>query len=164
MKLKAHGIEADLLPGWEGRISVRRAPLMSDANLDASRAGRAPELTQPVVHLANFPLPERRGDFGSGAVDQMGSGHVLVVLFEYGAESVGQALFRRQGLPRRLRPDMFSGSALQRTVPGQAGTQVFFTEAERTFCLYVVLGRHREAAQLVPLANRTLTATRISRR
>ena len=25
MKLQAHGIEADLLPGWEGRISVRRA-------------------------------------------------------------------------------------------------------------------------------------------
>ena len=63
------------------------------------------EVPKPVVHLANFPLPEHRGDFGSGAVDRMGSGHVLLVLFEYGPESVGQALFQRQGLPTRLRPD-----------------------------------------------------------
>ena len=115
------------------------------------------------MHLANFPLPEQRGDFGSGAVDLMGTGHLLIVLFEYGPESVGQALFRRQGMPDRLRPAMFSGSALQRTIPGQAGAQVFFTEAERAFCLYVVLGRHREATKLVPLANRALSATRILR-
>ena len=95
------------------------------------------------MHLANFALPEQRGDFGSGAVDVMRSGDVLVVLFEYGPESIGQALFRRRGVPRNLRPDMFSGSALQRTVPGQAGTQIFFTEADRAFCLYVVLGKHQ---------------------
>jgi hypothetical protein len=161
MKLKAHGIEADLQVGWEGRISVRRAPVLAG---DAPRTGAAAEDTHPVVHLANFALPEQRGDFGSGAVDLMGSGHALVVLFEYGPESVGQALFRRRGVPNRLRPDMFSGSALQKTVPGQAGAQVFFTEADRPFCLYVVLGRQREASRLVPAVNRTLSATRISRR
>lgn len=161
MKLKAHGIESDLHPGWEGRISVRPAPVATDAS---RRLGAPGEQTHPVVHLANFALPEARGDFGSGAVDLMGSGHVLVVLFEYGAESVGQALFRRTGLPSDLRPDMFSGSALQKTLPGQAGVQVFFTDAGRPFCLYVVLGRHSEAVRLVPLANRTLSATRISPR
>jgi len=160
MKLSAHGIETDLPPGWEGRITLRKAPDGSDR-----AKGTRGEQPNPVTHLANFALPEDRGDFGSGAVDVMGSGHVLVVLFEYGPESVGQALFRRrQGLPTRLRPDMFSGSALQRTVPDQAGAQVFFTAADRAFCLYVVLGRHREASQLVPLANRTLQATRISHR
>ncbi len=164
MKLHAHGIEADLLPGWEGRISVRRAPVAVAARTPMTQSVVAPEQTHPVVHLANFPLPEQRGDFGSGAVDLMGSGHLLVVLFEYGRESVGQALFRRHGLPTRLRADMFSGSALQRTVAGQAGAQVFFTEAERAFCLYVVLGRQREATTLVASANRALSATRISPR
>lgn len=161
MKLDSHGIQTDLQPGWEGRISVRPAPLPVDAS---RRRGAPGEQTHPVVHLANFPLPEQRGDFGSGAVDVMGSGHVLVVLFEYGPESVGQPLFARLGLPNRLRPEMFSRSALQRTLPGQAGVQVFFTDADRAFCLYVVLGRQSEAVGLVPLANRTLSATRISPR
>ncbi len=170
MKLNAHGIEVDLPAGWEGRISVRRAPVTvaartsSTSSTSSTRSVVATEQTHPVVHLANFPLPEQRGDFGSGAVDMMGSGHLLLVMFEYGSESVGQALFRRRGLPTQLRPDMFSGSALQHTVPGQAGTQVFFTAAERAFCLYVVLGRQREATTLVPLANRALSATRISPR
>jgi hypothetical protein len=178
MKLSAHGIETELLAGWEGRISVRRPSVAvpsvavpsvavssdASANRAMDRATAPAAQTHPVVHLANFALPEQRGDFGSGAVDRMGSGHALVVLFEYGPESVGQALFRRQGLPARLRPDMFSGSALQRTIPGQAGAQVFFTEADRAFCLYVVLGRHRDAPTLVPTVNRTLSATRISRR
>ncbi len=161
MKLEAHGIEVELPPGWEGRISVRRPPTSADPDRAKGTPG---EQTHPVVHLANFALPEVRGDFGSGAVDVMGSGHVLVVLFEYGAESVGQPLFSRRGLPNRLRPEMFSGSALQKTLPGQAGAQVFFTEAERAFCLYAVLGRQDEASRLVPLANRTLSATRISHR
>jgi len=164
MKLIAHGIEADLLAGWEGRISVRRVPVSVHASTRMSDTTAATEQTHPVMHLANFPLPEQRGDFGSGAVDLMGSGHVLVVLFEYGPESVDQPLFRRRGLPTRLRPDMFSGSALQRTIAGQAGAQAFFTEAGRAFCLYVVLGRQREATPLVALANRSLSATRISRR
>ncbi|MCU1354114.1 MAG: hypothetical protein JWM05_3323 [Acidimicrobiales bacterium] len=159
MKVSSHGIETDLPPGWEGRISLRRAPDGHDRAL-----GSAGEVPNPVVHLANFPLPEQRGDFGSGAVDVMGSGDVLVVLFEYGPESVGQALFDRQGIPTALRPAMFSGSALQRTLPSQAGCQVFFTTAGRAFCCYVVLGRHDEAARLVPKANTTLRATRIGPR
>lgn len=164
MKLSAHGIETELPAGWEGRISVRRAPVAGTTAASADRAAAPAAQTHPVVHLANFALPEQRGDFGSGAVDRMGRGHALVVLFEYGPESVGQALFRRQGLPARLRPDMFSGSALQRTIPGQAGAQIFLTDADRAFCLYVVLGRHRDAGTLLPTVNRTLSATRISRR
>lgn len=169
MKLRAHGIETDLPAGWEGRISLRHAPLLAGAgparSFSTGRADSAAgELTHPVAHLANFALPQQRGDFGSGAVDLMGSGHVLVVLFEYGPESVGQALFRRRGVPDQLRPAMFSPSALQRTLPEQAGAQVFFSEAGRAFCLYVVLGRQREATRLVPMANRALSGTRISPR
>ena len=159
MKVASHGIETDLPPGWEGRISLRRAPDGRDRGL-----GHVGEVPNPVAHLANFPLPEDRGDFGSGAVDLMGSGDVLVVLFEYGPESVGTALFARDGLPTALQPGMFSASSLQRTMAGQAGCQVFFTTAGRAFCCYVVLGRQSEAARLVPLANATLRATTIGPR
>ena len=129
MKLQSHGIETDLPPGWEGRIGIRQRPTEATRSI-----GEVGEQTNPVVHLANFALPEQRGDFGSGAVDLMGADDVLVVLFEYGPECAGTPLFQRQGLPTSLTPAMFSGSALQKTISGQAGCQIFFTEAGRAFC------------------------------
>ena len=161
MRLSAHGITTDLPFGWEGRITKRAAP-GSQFDADEGR-GHPGEATFPVVHLANFALPELRGDFGSGAVDVMGPSHVLVTLFEYGPESVGQALFASRGIPR-LSPRMFDRAALQRTLPGQAGCQRFFTQTGRAFCLYVVLGRHTEASALVAKANATLSATTIGTR
>ncbi len=163
MKLQSHGIETDLPPGWEGRISLRTPPgagARTAAEAEPGPLGTAGEVPHPVVHLANFALPEQRGDFGSGAVDLMTEANVLVVLFEYGPESVGTALFKAKGVPT-LRPDMFSASALQRTLPGQAGCQVFFTTADRAFCCYTVLGRQAAANRVLPQANATLSATRI---
>lgn len=159
MKLSAHGIETDLPPGWEGRIALKSAP--TGAKVAVGHAG---ETMHPVVHLANFALPEQRGDFGSGAVDLMGADHALVVLFEYGPECVGTPLFARKGLPTRLTPGMFSASALQRTIAGQAGCQVFFSTADRAFCLYAVLGRQSAATRVLPGVNATLAATRIGSR
>jgi hypothetical protein len=108
-----------------------------------ARAAAAP--APPVVHLATFPLPADRGDFGSGAVERMRARDSFVALLEYGPEEVGAALFAHQGLPRRLDPRVFSPRGLQRQVEGQAGWQFFFTEAGRPFCLYVVLGDHQDA-------------------
>lgn len=167
MKLQAHGIETDLPGGWEGRIALRTPPgLQTRSSADAAPGpdGTAGERPNPVVHLANFALPELRGDFGSGAVDVMTEENVLVVLFEYGPESVGTALFSRRGMPTNLTPGMFSASALQRTLPGQAGCQVFFTVENRAFCCYTVLGRQAAASRVLPQANATLAATRISPR
>lgn len=161
MRLSAYGITTDLPPGWEGRITRRTRPVRTGGR--SSSIGTEGEVPAPVVHLANFALPEQRGDFGSGAVDLMGSGDVFITLFEYGPESVGRALFARRGIPV-LAPKMFEPSALQRTIRGQAGCQRFFTEAGRPFCAYVVLGRHAEATTLVPAANTTLRATRIGSR
>ncbi len=165
MKLQAHGIETDLPPGWEGRIALRNPPGKGTRAVgDTTPTGANGEIPNPVVHLGNFALPEDRGDFGSGAVDIMGDDNVLVVLFEYGPESVGKALFKRQGVPTNLTPNMFSASALQRTLPGQAGAQVFFTVENRAFCCYTVLGRQASASRVLPQANATLAATRIARR
>lgn len=161
MKLTAYGITTDLPPGWEGRISRRQAPTTPDGR--TGERGTPGEAPQPVAHLANFVLPEDRGDFGSGAVDVMGTGHVFLALFEYGPESLGQPLFAPQGIPE-LRPNMFSATSLQRVIQGQAGCQRFFTVNNRPFCLYAVLGRQSEAPVLAPAANLTLRATRIDPR
>jgi len=156
MKLQAHGIETELPAGWEGRIALRTQPTAATRSI-----GDPAERTNPIVHLANFALPEQRGDFGSGAVDLMSEPHVLVVLFEYGPECANTALFSRQGMPKKLTPTMFSGAALQRTLPGQAGCQIFFTEGNRAFCLYTVLGGQSAATRVLPQANATLAGTRI---
>jgi hypothetical protein len=162
MKLAAHDIETDLPAGWEGRITRRSEP-PGVAGAVAAR-GAPGERTHPVVHLANFALPEHRGDYGSGAVDVMTGQDILIVLFEFGPEAVGQPLFARHGLPRALTPARFSPNALQRTRPGQVGRQIFFTEQGRAFSLYVVLGSREAAPVLTPKANRVLRATTIGPR
>jgi hypothetical protein len=165
MKLQSHGIETDLPAGWEGRIGLRTQPAPDARGLgEVSAIGDSSEVPHPIVHLANFALPEQRGDFGSGAVDLMGAEDVLVVLFEYGPECANTALFERRGIPKNLTPAMFSSSALQRTLPGQAGCQIFFTENDRAFCSYTVLGRQSSARRVLPQANDALSRTRIAPR
>jgi hypothetical protein len=181
--LSGWGISTELPEGWEGRISLRVTPTGTthdEASAEAPSTRRtlralagssAPgavgwpgEIPNPVVHLANFALPPGRGDFGSGATDRMTEANALIVLFEYGPESVGQPLFASQGLPRTLRPHHFRSNALQRQIPGQVGFQHFFTEAGRAFTLFVVLGSTRHAPTLTASCNRTLANTRISSR
>jgi hypothetical protein len=178
MDLNGYGITTTLQPGWEGRIMKRSEPQVGQADGpmpsavapddEAAGAGAAaadrrgwPERTYPVVHLANFGIPDDRGDFGSGAVELMKSDDLFITLFEYGPECVGQALFATQGLPRELRPDQFSPNALQRTITGQSGLQIFFTEAGRAFCLFIALGSHENRAALVKKANAALATITI---
>jgi hypothetical protein len=146
--LRAHGIEAPLPSGFEGRIFVR------------GTIGR--EVTYPVAHFATFALPADVGDFGSGAVTLMGPNDIFASLFEYGPESVGTALFSRQGMPRALTTGDFRPTVLRRGLGGQSGTQWFFTEAGRPFTLYVVLGSHLRRGALVPRANDLIGAVAIS--
>ena len=68
--MHAHGIGADLPPGFEGRIFTRQ--------------GSGIEVANPVAQFATFPLPDDVGDFGGGAVNLMGNDDIFVVLFEYG--------------------------------------------------------------------------------
>src|SRR5262249_25074044 len=84
-RLAAHGVAVDVPRGWEGRI-LRRT------------AANPAEQSRTVMHVASFPLPEARGDFGVGVTELMRSGDVFVSLFEYGPESLGQPLFAAQGV------------------------------------------------------------------
>ena len=141
---------------WEGEI-FNRAP---DATDGRSLAVAEEEVARNVIHLANFALPAERGDFGSGAVELMSTGALLVILFEHGPESVDTPLFARKGVPQ-LTADEFHPQQMQRTLMGQSGRQIFFNEAGRAFCLYVVLGSHRQREVLVPLVNEVLRTLEI---
>jgi hypothetical protein len=140
--LRAHGIAATLPDRFEGRIFLR--------------APGAGERAYPVAHFATFPLPVDVADFGGGAVTLMGPDDIFAVLFEYGPESVGTALFARQGMQRSLGELDFRPTLLRRGLGGQSGTQWFFTEAGRPFTFYAVLGSHARRGVLVPEVNSLL--------
>lgn len=144
-RLEKAGIGVELPGGWEGSISGGDFALLADG-------ARQPT----VMHLASFPLPAERGSFGSGAVELMGNLDVLIVLFEYGPDSVGTALFAQEGIPRNLLARQFDRNALQRPLPGQSGLQQFFTHKGRAFCLYVVLGSHVDRQDVIPQLNAVL--------
>ncbi|MDH3707964.1 MAG: hypothetical protein OES57_18005 [Acidimicrobiia bacterium] len=150
--IESFGLAVELPAGWDGVI-FRRDPD------PAERA--AGGVDNPVLHAANFSLPASRGDFGSGAVEIMGRGGVLVCLVEYNRESAGSALFAREGLPRSVDPDDFATHTLQRPQAGQGGLQVFFHEGDRAFCLYVVIGSHRRRRVLTPVVNELLRGLRV---
>lgn len=162
MRIEGHGIAVELPDGWEG--SIDRRPEENETGAARSSVGggasRA-EAEHPVTHLANFPLPNGRGDFGSGAVESMTSTDVLVCIIEYGSEDVGTPLFSQEGVPT-LTPAQFSPSTMQRTIEGMSGTQAFFSESGRAFCLYAVLGSHRDRVALVPVVNDLLRTLQIA--
>jgi hypothetical protein len=137
-RIAMDGISVAVPPGWDARIYRRSVT--------------AGEPTHPVLHGANFGLPEARGDYGSGAVESMGSADVLVALLEFAPRDAGSALFGHGGLPEALDPAAFSTSSLQRALPGQAGMQLFLNQSGRAFCLYVVLGSSAGRSRLVPEA------------
>ena len=147
-QLAAHGLAVGLPAGWEGRIQRRPAVAASGD-------------THAVVHLANFPLPERRDDFGGGVTPGMRSPDVFVTLFEYGPEARGTPLFAAQGIPR-VNAAMFSSKRLQRPLPGQLGCQRFFTVGDRNFCLYVVAGSRAHLPRIIAEVNTVLARVQVA--
>ena len=147
--IDAYGIAASLPGGFEARIFVRP----SSGN----------EIARPVAQFATFAMPAAVGDFGGGAVTLMGPDDIFCTLFEYGPEALGTPLFRRSGMPRSLGPADFLPYVLRRGLGGQSGTQWFFTESDRPFTLYVVLGSHARRATLVPRVNLLLEGLVVAR-
>ena len=145
--IQAHGIAANLPSGFEGRIFVRAVPSGTP---------------YAVAQFATFPLPDDVGDFGGGAVNLMGPGDVYATLFEYGPESLGKRLFAQQGMPTGFSPNDFSPMTLRRGLGGQSGTQRFFTEADRPFSFYAVLGSHVLRNSLAPKVNTLLSSMALS--
>lgn len=158
--LSAHGVRVGVPSGWEAELGV----LDEEPEAMAARALTAASAASPrvLLHLANFALPAERGDYGSGAVELMDGGSVLIVVMEFDTASASTALFATEGVPRDLHPDDFSTVGLQRALPNQCGTQRFFHIGDRAFCLYVVLGSNRARAVLTTEANRLLAGLEIA--
>ena len=156
MRISAYGLAVNLPSGWEARI--RRHPLALRPAGDGFRS-------HPVLHAADFALPEERGDFGSGAVETMRPSQAFIALIEYDTSSAGTALFSSPvAVPLQVGAEDFSPQQLQRTIRGQAGTQRFFVDAGRAFCLYVVLGSMANRQHAVPRVNAILSAIEIGPR
>ena len=137
MKLNGHGLGIDLPPGWEGKIYRR-------------------EGGHSALHTGTFALPTDDGDFGTKAIVAMPDDGVFVALLEYDPQLAGVGLFGTVGRPGTIRSADATPRGLHRAVRGRAGLQRFFTEGDRAFCLYVVMGRTTGARQHVDHANSIL--------
>lgn len=168
--LTGHGFSVTLPAPWEGRIYRRPTPTTAYAPDNSTArtlagpsdpaAGWPGDLPRAVVHLGNFPLPADRGDYGSGAVEQMTGADTFISLVEFGPECLGTALYSATGLPR-ITPDRFDPNGLQRRIEGQAGCQSFFTAQHRPLCLYVVIGSYRDAAARTAQINQVLDGIKV---
>lgn len=147
--VQGHGLRVLLPARWEARLFLRERPdTLAMPGAHPAAYGWEDESPNPVLHLANFALPPGRGDFGTGAVETMTPENAFVSLVEYDAEEAGRPLFEHRGVPRPSVRE-FASNQLQRRLPGQLGSQTFFTHNGRPFCLYVVLGSRRHAGALV---------------
>jgi hypothetical protein len=141
MRLAHQGLAVVTPRGWDARIFRRQAT-----------GNETGEITLPILHAADFPLPAVRGDYGSGAVEIMGPNHVFLSLVEFDTAEARSPLFNR-ARPSRITTGEFGPDRLQRVLPGQGGAQFFFSERGRPFCLYVVIGSFTGRDALVPRAN-----------
>ena len=70
-KLAAFGLTLRTPDGWDGEIYLPRdapAALLGTEAMATAEATAAVAASQPVpiLHVANFPLPMQRGDYGGG--------------------------------------------------------------------------------------------------
>jgi hypothetical protein len=158
-----YGLKADAPRGWH--VAVTRRPGATPVAPDARARGTVDDqdVTRPVLHACTRPLPEVRGDFGTGVVDLLGPDDVFVALVDYGTEVADQGLFEKQGLPR-LAPSHFAPNRLQRPLPGMSASQQFFSQGGRAFCLFTVLGSHARRMASVPRAMALVSSLHITDR
>jgi hypothetical protein len=163
-ELRAHGLGVQVPSGWDGAIYRRRDDSLGPQALSsagsAAPGSAAPGglFFPPILHLATFPLPPGRGDYGGGALDSMGRTDLFVSLLEFEPGAADRPLFRVDGVPWPLAPDDFSPDMMRVPKDGQSGCQRFFRLGPRAFVLYVVIGSHSLRRVLVPRVNTTLAA------
>jgi hypothetical protein len=158
--IAAHSLSVDLPQGWDGRIYARRVETAGQSEADRSAASTPQAAT---LHAANFALPGQDADFGTKATAGMSVRSVFLALTEYvegNGLRAGRGLFEGDP-PQALRAEMFSPETLLLARPGQVGCQHFFTQRNRPFCLYVVLGSLQRVPGLLPSVNSVLASMKI---
>jgi hypothetical protein len=157
-RLVAHGLGVTLPERWEARVRRRERPEETERrerSLSIEAHSQRADRAFAVLHMASFPLPEERDDFGGNFTTAMRSSDAFITLFEYGPDAVHKPLFGTQGVPR-VTASMFSPNRLQRRRPGQLGCQLFFNTGGRAFCLYVVAGSRASLPRIVAQVNAAL--------
>jgi hypothetical protein len=167
-RVSSSGITVEVPAGWEAQIDAAAGEWGGEAALGAGAPQAAVatalddgSIRRTVVHLANYPLPPGRGDYGGGAVEVMRTGDVFMALFEHDPIGAGAALFAAEGVPQGLRVADFDPAVLQRDVSGGSGLQRFFHVGGRAFCLYVVVGSHVDRRDAIPTINAVLASLEI---
>lgn len=143
MELRGHGLHVRLPDGWNGRIYERDG--------------------EATLHAANFVLPPDDADYATEALSTMGDHGILLVVTEFSPQSAGKGLFAHHQPARVHRAD-FDPQAMQRTIPGRAGVQRFFSAAGRAFCLFSVIATGTGSRHRVHHLNRVIETLSISTR
>jgi hypothetical protein len=89
---------------------------------------------------------------------------VFVALLEYDPDLAGVGLFAPYGKPGKVRSADASPKGLHRALKGKAGLQRFFTDGDRAFCLYVVMGQTTGGRQHLDHANSILRTLSIDKK
>jgi hypothetical protein len=162
--IAAEDVGIELPAGWDGRVRRRPRNELPVGDVAIELLGTPLREHLVTAHAANFALPADDGDFGTGATSAMPRRGVFTSLVEFqpgGGLVPGVGLYAAAGIPGPLAPRDFDSSSMLRALPGQAGVQRFFTAAGRPFCLYAVVGSHRDAPVLIPQINALLAAVQI---
>jgi len=148
-RLAEHGIALEVPPGWEAQLFVPDLP--------------SPAINLPVLHLADFPLTERRSSYAIETAAGMGvaRGGIVVSLVEFGPELADLGLYAPQG-PPRLGANDLDGRALQIPRDDQGAVQRFFSISGRAFGLYVVATLDRRTDQRLTAANAALASLQVA--
>ncbi len=138
-KLSAHGLSIVVPTGREASITLTHG--------DSPGENGAAGTDHAVLHLANFPLPSPRGDFGGDVLEHMAPNQIFLALVEFDSSAASTPLYRQHGLAT-ITGDGFRRESMHRPIPGQAGHQQFFNQAGRAFCLYSAIGSYRQRQNL----------------
>lgn len=155
--LRAHGIGVEVPRGWDAAVYRRQGDTLAPQSLSPAGAPTRRLFYPPILHLATFPLPAERGDFGGGALDAMRARDIFISLLEFEGGAADAPMFQH-GVPWPLHPDWFAPESMRVPRPGQSGCQRFFHVGNRAFTLYVVIGSHSLRRILVGRVNAALAA------
>ena len=147
--VRGSGFVVDVPPAWEVDIRPESAMLL----------GGNPDVIEPaVMHIANFQLPAGLADYGDEIFTELGPADVFVSVIDFGPLASDQQLFGHQGMPIPLAPDDFSEDAAVRGLQGGTASQQFFQAKARGYCLYVVIGSHKERSDVLTELNTVLAS------
>ena len=147
--VQGSGFAVDVPPLWEVDIRPESAMLLS---------GDDGVIEPAVLHMANFQLPAELADYGDEIYTALGPADVFISVIDFGPLAPDQQLFNHKGMPLPVTPEDFSEDAAVRGLQGGTASQQFFQANERGYCLYIVIGSHRERADVLLELNAVLTS------